>query len=158
MAAHALNSRGSARASKRRPRFDRATIAQLIDASYTIDVDPLDGLLQATDTQISVENHSRVYSDKRVSVTGGALTTEDDGTTAIVAETPYHIYYDDQQRTGGEVDLKATQDSTLAATSDENPFRHYVGTITTDALGGTGTSASGPSPSSWDRGDFTATP
>ncbi|MFX8316395.1 hypothetical protein ABTL66_19340, partial [Acinetobacter baumannii] len=53
-------------------------IAGLIGTSYVIDADPADGLLQALPTSISVETHTRVYSDKTVSVTGATLTTEDD--------------------------------------------------------------------------------
>lgn len=138
--------------------FTTAEITQLISTSYVTDADPPDGLLQATATQITVESHSRTYSDKAVSVTGGTLTTEDDGTTALVAETTYHVYYDDPQRAGGAVSLKATQVSATAATSSTNPFRHYVGTIPTDATGGTGTSGGGVTPPGWSGNDFTQTP
>lgn len=159
MAAHALNTRGTQRAPKRAKAYSQGQITHLIATSYIIDVDPLDGLMQATDTQVTVENHSRVYSDKpAISVTGDTLTTEDDGTTALVAETTYHAYYDDQARSGGAVGLKLTQVSTDAATSDEHPFRHYVGTVTTDVSGGTGTTAAGSMPSGWSGPSWTATP
>ena len=159
MAVNVLNLRGSQRAPKRSVAFTQGEITHLISTSYIIDADPLDGLLQATDTQITVEDHSRVYADKPpVAVTGGVLTTEDDGTTALVAETVYHTYYDDETRAGGAVDLKLTQVSTNAATSSDHPFRHYVGTITTDVGGGTGTSGGGTTPPGWDGGDFSSTP
>jgi hypothetical protein len=158
MAAHALNSRGTQRAPKRSKIYSQAGITQLIATSYIVDADPLDGLMQATDTQVFVEGHSRVYSDRQVEVTGGALTTEDDGTTALVAEKTYHGYYDDETRAGGAVALKLTRDSTLAATSDEHPFRHYLGSIVTDVAGGTGTSAGGSVPPGWSGGDFRVEP
>ena len=127
------------------PGLDETLIAQ----SYPTDADPSDGLIQATDTAITVESHTRTYSDKTVSVTGDTLTVEDDGTTAIVATTLYHIYYDDADRAGGAVSLKATQDSTVAANSPANPARHYLGSITTDTTGGTGTSYGGSIPPGW---------
>lgn len=121
----------------------------LISTSYVTDADPADGLIQATDTQITVETHTRTYADKSVSVTGGTLTTEDDGTTSLVASTLYHVYYDDPDRAGGTVALKATQSSTVAATSGDNPDRHYVGSIVTDTAGGTGSSGGGATPPGW---------
>lgn len=122
----------------------------LITGSYVVDADPLDGLLQATDTQITIESHTRVYADKTLSLTGATLTTEDDGTTAIVATTTYHIYYDDGTRADTTPDFKATQNSTLAVNDPTNPNRHYVGSITTDVNGGTGTTGGGAFPSGWD--------
>ncbi len=125
-------------------------VTQLISTSYTTDADPSDGLLQATGTAITVESHTRTYTDRAVSVTGGTLTTEDDGTTALAATTVYHVYYDDGGRLGGAVTLKATQVAADAATSSTHPTRHYVGTITTDiATGGTGTSEGGSGPPGW---------
>lgn len=118
----------------------------LIASSYTTDADPADGLLQATDTQITVENHTRTYSDTSVSVTGATLTTEADGTTALVASTTYHVYYDDAGRAGGSVAYKATQNQANSVNSATYPARHYVGSITTDVTGGSGTSAGGAIP------------
>ncbi|MGX7926451.1 hypothetical protein ACWPMX_07745 [Tsuneonella sp. HG094] len=121
----------------------------LITSSYVTDADPLDGLLQATDTAITVEDHVRTYADKSVAVTGGTLTVEADGVTALSDDTLYHVYYDDPDRAGGAVALKATQVSTDAATSDSNPDRHYVGSLATDVTGGTGTSGGGATPPGW---------
>ena len=50
--------------------------------------------------------------------------------------------------------LKATRSSTTAATSAAHPFRHYVGSLTTDTAGGTGTSGGGASPPGWNPGDY----
>lgn len=125
-------------------------VTQLINSSYVTDSDPADGLLQATGTQITVEGHTRTYTDKTVTVTGGTLTTEADGSTAIAATTLYHVYYDDAGRLGGAVNLKATKIAADATTSADHPARHYVGSITTDvATGGTGTSAGGSIPPGW---------
>ncbi len=121
----------------------------LIGSSYVTDADPLDGVIQATDTAITIETHTRTYSDKTVSVTGDTLTTEDDGLTAIVASTLYHIYYDDIDRAGGAVTLLATQVAQDAANSPTNPSRHYMGSITTDVPAGSGTASGGSIPPGW---------
>ncbi|UAB76948.1 hypothetical protein INR77_08815 [Erythrobacter sp. SCSIO 43205] len=126
----------------------------LIAISNPTDADPLDGLIQATDTSITIEDHVRTYADRSVAVTGDTLTTEDDGTTSIADETRYHIYYDDSSRSGGAVTFKATQTSTVAQNSSTNPNRHYVGSIVTDVIGGTGTSGGGSVPPGWDSGDY----
>jgi hypothetical protein len=138
------------------PIFQTLTTAEnaLIATSYVTDADPSDGLLQATDTQIVIEDHTRTYTDKTVSVTGGVLTVEVDGTTAISAGKTYHIYYDDPARTGGAVALKAGLSAQEAATSSTNPSRHYVGTITSDVVGGGGTSGGGATPPGWQPGDY----
>jgi hypothetical protein len=121
----------------------------LIASSFVTDADPADGLLQATDTQIVVETHSRVYTDATVSVTGATLTTEADGVTAIAATTTYHVYYDDPGRAGGAVALKATQVAADAQNSAAHPARHRVGSITTDTTGGGGTTGEGAIPPGW---------
>ncbi len=127
----------------------------LIGTSYVVDSDPLDGLLQALPSSIAVETHTRVYSDKTVSVTGATLTVEDDGTTAITASTLYHVYYDDAARTGGGVTLKATRTSTNAVNAPGTPYRHYVGSITTAATGvTTPVTGGGAVPGGWRDTDF----
>lgn len=132
-------------------------VTGLISTSFVTDADPADGLIQGTDTSLIVEDHVRTYDDKAVSVTGGTLTVEDDGSTALVASTNYHIYYDDPAREGGAVTLKVTRTPTTAATTPANPFRHYVGSLTTDVAGGTGTSGGGAAPPGWDARRFTDT-
>lgn len=121
----------------------------LISSSWTTDIDPADQLAQATNTTITVEAHTRNYSDKQVSVTGGTITTLDDGVTALVASTLYHMYYDDGARVGGAVIYKATLSASDAANSAINTSRHYCGSIFTDAPGGTGTTGGGVFPSGW---------
>lgn len=127
----------------------------LIRSSYVVDADPLDALLQALPSSITVETHTRVYSDQTVSVTGATLTTEDNGTTAIAASTLYHVYYDDAARAGGAVTLKATRTSTSAVNGPSAPNRHYVGSITTPASGATTPNTGGGAvPGGWRDTDF----
>jgi hypothetical protein len=104
----------------------------LITGRAMVDVDPADGLLEASDTAVTVETHTARYADKEVSVTGATLTTLADGTTTIAslpAATWLFIYYDDLNRSGGAVSLKATTIPADAYTSPDNPARHYVGAI-----------------------------
>ncbi|MES2904638.1 MAG: hypothetical protein V4696_10675 [Pseudomonadota bacterium] len=123
----------------------------LIATSYPTDSDPADGLLQADATSITVETHNRTYSDRNPSVTGATLTLEDDGVTAIVDVTTYHVYYDDAGRMGGAVTFKVTQNPETAANSAANPLRHYVGTITTAAGGN---QSGGGLPPGWDYSNY----
>ncbi|MDP3550602.1 MAG: hypothetical protein Q8R81_09415 [Novosphingobium sp.] len=128
---------------------------QAISISYVSDADPLDGLLQATDDEITIESFVRTYQGLGdVSITGATLTTEDDGTTALAPETLYHVYYDDPTLADTTPAFKATQTSTVAANSNTNPYRHYLGTVTTDVTGGTGTSGGGAVPPGWGGGDW----
>lgn len=124
--------------------------ALLIATSFPTDADPGDGLIQATDTSITIENHTRSYSDKTLAITGGTLTVEDDGTTALATATLYHVYYDDAARTDTTPDLKATRYSTTAVNSPAQAARHYVGSVVTDVTGGGGTTGGGGSPPGWD--------
>lgn len=123
-------------------------VSQLILNSFATDVDPADGLLQATDTTITVETHTRTYSDKAVSVTGDTL--------AVVAAEDFlnHVYYDDADRAGGAVTYAATTDPEDAVNGPANPFRHYVGSVLTDEVGGAGTSGGGSIPPGWSGGNW----
>ena len=121
----------------------------LITARAMVDVDPADGLLQATDTSVTIETHNARYADREVSVTGATLTVLDDGTTAIPASTLLHIYYDDLLRAGGAVALKATTDPATAYTSPDHPARHYVGSIATVAAGAPPATGGGATPPGW---------
>lgn len=102
--------------------------------------------VSATDTAITINNHSRKYADRTVSITGETLTTEDDGSTALAPSTQYYLYYDDGARAGGAVGLKATQDFFAAQNDADNPDRHYAGYIMTDTTGGGGSSGGGSLP------------
>jgi hypothetical protein len=128
-------------------------LSQLVLSSYVTDADPLDGLMQATDASITIEAHTRNYSDKSVSVTGDTLT-EDVDSNPLSADTLYHIYYDDGGRQGGVAIYHATTIPADAANSAATPFRHYLGSIKTDVVGGTGTVEGGQIPPGWQEGKW----
>lgn len=121
----------------------------LITNRAIVDIDPADGLLQASDTAVTIETHTARYADKEVSVTGATLTTLDDGTTAIAASTLLHIYYDDLLRNGGAVTLKATTTPANAYTSPDHPARHYIGSIATVGAGDPPATGGGITPPGW---------
>lgn len=121
----------------------------LITGRAMVDVDPADGLLQATDTAVTIETHTARYADKEVSVTGATLTVLDDGTTAIPASSLIHIYYDDALREGGAVAMKATLTPADAYTSPDNSARHYIGSISTTATGDPPNTGGGATPPGW---------
>lgn len=95
--------------------------------------------IAATDTTITIGDHTRFYADKTVPVTGAALT-------GLEASTSYNLYYDDPARAGGAVAWEATTDFFAAQNSAENPARHFGGYITTDVAGGGGTTGGGSLP------------
>jgi hypothetical protein len=125
-----------------------ANTISLIATSSIIDADPADGLMTATNTTITIEAHSRRYDDQTVSINAGTLST------VAASGALNHVYYDDPDRLGGAVTYIATTDPYTAANSPANPYRHYVGSIVTDTVGGTGTSGGGATPAGWDRGYY----
>lgn len=129
------------------PVLQESGLASLVATSYVTDADPADGLLQGTEDSIVIESHTRTYADKTVSVTGDTLT-------GLIDDLLYHIYYDDDTRSGGAVTFVATTTAQDAATSAANPGRHYVGSLRTDVIGGTGTSGGGATPSGWDSPNY----
>lgn len=130
------------------PILTESNSSTLIKTSEIIDADPPDGVLQATDTTITIEGHTRRYADKEATV---------DGDTAAVAAPVgewNHVYYDDLDREGGAVTYVVTTDPVEASNSPDNPGRHWVGSVKTDEAGGTGTSGGGQSPPGWDPNIF----
>lgn len=99
----------------------------------------------ATDTEITISDHFRQYTDLTVSVTGTTLD-EDNATDALVPETRYYLYYDDPDRAGGAVTWYATESFNEAQTKASTPGRHFAGYITTDEVGGGGTGGGGAVP------------
>ena len=126
----------------------------LITGRAMVDADPADGLLQASDTAVTVESHTATYADKSVSITGATLTLLDDGVTAIPASSRVHVYYDDLLRNGGAVALKATLVPATAYTSADHPARHYVGSILTVASGDPPSTGGGSTPPGWVPDDW----
>jgi hypothetical protein len=89
--------------------------------------------------EVTIPNHSRVYTSGRtVTVTGDVLTLPE--TTTLL------IYYDDEDRTGGAVTYQTTATAADAYFSADNPDRHFIGYVTTVDAGGAGggTGGSGP--------------
>ncbi len=98
-----------------------------------------------TTANIVAASHDRVYPDKTVAVTGATV-----GTTFAFG-TGYYVYYDDPDRAGGAVTFVATTDPLVAAASDSNPDRHFVGFVTTATDGGADTGGGGGTPPGWNN-------
>lgn len=110
------------------------TTGALISTSVQVDL-----TISATDTTITISDHTRRYNDKDVEVDGDTLT-------GLTAETQYYVYYDDIEREGGAVTYSATTNYFTAFLSPTNPGRHYAGYIRTDVVDGEGTSGGGSLP------------
>ena len=108
-----------------------ATVGQeqlVISTSYTVGL-----TLTATDTSITVSNHTRRYADKDVAIMGATLT-------GLAMGEDYNIAYDDPDRLGGAVTFTAHTNPADAFTSPANPARHHTAFATTaTTAGGTGT-------------------
>lgn len=137
-------------------RISRPELRSLFTGRIITTVDPADNLFAATENQITIAAFNCDFGDKAVSYPGATLTTEDDGTTAITDGTRYHFYIDDAARSGGKL-LKATRNIQLAINSSGNPGRIYVGSFTTDVVGGTGSSGGGSPPPGVSGDDFYGT-
>lgn len=88
-----------------------------------------------TDATIAIAAHTRHYGDNSsVSVNGGSLTGN--------YSTTYDIYYTQTSRAGGSVSYQKTTNPNTAL-PNAAAGRHWVGTITTPASGGGGTSGGG---------------
>jgi hypothetical protein len=83
---------------------------------------------------VTIASHTRVYSDKTVSVAGGTLTTYDIGGAIADGDTVY-VYYDDPTRAGGAVTYEATKVQATSVNSATNIGRHFVGQVTVPVTG-----------------------
>ncbi|GAA3271513.1 hypothetical protein GCM10020258_46690 [Sphingomonas yabuuchiae] len=110
----------------------------LIASSYTVGatISAADASGSATAT---ISDHSRVYQDRTVAVTGSTIA-------GLTSSTTYFFYYDDVARAGGAVTIIATTDGAEAFPSSTAPARHYVGSVTTPAPGGGPSDGGGSSP------------
>jgi len=104
-----------------------------------------------TTATITIDAHTRVYSDKAVTVDAGSFTGK-------AFSTLYLIYYDDAGRAGGTVTYAVTTDPAIAYNSATYPDRHHVGSIMTPADGGADTGGSGGAPPGWGGSDPAALP
>ena len=99
----------------------------IISTSYTVDA-----TISATDAggsaTATISDHSRVYQDRTVAVTGTMITGLTSGAT-------YFFYYDDAARVGGAVTIIATTNAVDAFSTSTTPGRHHLGSVTTPAPG-----------------------
>lgn len=113
--------------------------ATLRNTSYTESLTMASEADGAT-AKITISAHTRVYTDKTVTVDAGEIDGLDYNTT-------YSVYYDDEDRDGGAVTYEATTLASEATTSGTNPNRHLLGVVLTPATSGDPpTSGSGSSP------------
>ena len=89
-------------------------------------------MVTASETELVIGAHARVYLDKSVPV-GGTTLTQDAAGTVLAPDTVYYLFYDDAARAGGAVSWQATTDPAEAQTSESNPARHYGGAWRTAA-------------------------
>jgi hypothetical protein len=88
---------------------------------------------------ITVSNHTRVYQDLSVAVTGAEITS-------LLNSTTYYLFYDDPDRAGGAVEIGVTTNYADAFSGAAHPARHYVGAIATASTGGGDTGGGGGVP------------
>ncbi len=113
-------------------------LSQVVAGSYT---DPSSDLLTAESgtngCKITVADHDRVYTDKRVHISNVPPIT------GLDYDTAYTVYYDDPDRVGGAVTAIATKTPTDALTDATHQSRHSLGTITTPGEGQVATTGGG---------------
>jgi hypothetical protein len=123
------------------PILTQAQITSLIFNSYVT------GLTFSIDTSgtVTISNHTRVYSDSAVAVTGGTKTTTSASGDVIL------IFYDQQTRLGGAVTYQSlvlpggVGDQSSAFASPTHPYRHFVLLGKVPASGTTGGGSDGGS-------------
>lgn len=108
-------------------------------------VNPVSAEDAGSDATINIDVHDRVYADRTVECDAGLIT-------GLSYSVEYLIYYDDADRTGGAVAYQATTVANEAINTTTNPDRHFVGFVTTPALGGGGTTGGGAGPPGWGGG------
>lgn len=116
-----------------------ANVEQLIIAiSYPINISII-GHDEGGSASVAISAHSRVYQDRTVSVTAATIN-------GLQNSTAYYLYYDDAERAGGAVEVKATTVFADGYPSSIHPVRHALGTITTPAPGAADSGGSGSTP------------
>lgn len=108
-------------------------------------VNPVSAEDAGSDATINIDVHDRVYADRTVECDAGSIT-------GLSYSVEYLIYYDDADRAGGAVAYQATTVANDAINTVTNPDRHFVGFVTTPALGGGGTTGGGAGPPGWGGG------
>lgn len=106
---------------------DTAFATAALSAAYPSGL-TLTGAADGATAKIGISNHTMVYTDKSVSVTGDSIT-------GLAYDTLYNIYYDDPGRLGGAVTFHAATDYSAFPTP-ANPNRVFIGTAKTPATSG----------------------
>ena len=122
--------------------YDAALSNAVAASLVTISSGGIGSAVDGGTAKVIVPTHTRTYPAPYppVSVTGADITGLD-------FDTAYLIYYDDPQLDGGAVSFGATTVFGNSVVSEDNPYRHFVGSVVTvDSGGGAGTSGPLPPP------------
>ncbi|MES2173840.1 MAG: hypothetical protein V4523_07820 [Pseudomonadota bacterium] len=111
----------------------------LIQNSYPVGLSISSSDVGGTSANITISSHTRRYADRDVAITGTTLT-------ALANATDYWVYYDDADRADTTPTFAATTTAADAYLSPDYPARHFVGAITTAAVGGGSTGGTGGTP------------
>lgn len=106
---------------------------------------PLSAVDAGSNATINIAVHDRVYADRTVECDADAIA-------GLAYGTEYLVFYDDEDRLGGDVTYQATTVAADAINTVANPDRHFVGYVTTPASGGGGTTGGGAGPPGWGGG------
>ncbi len=87
------------------------------------------GVADGATAKITRSAHTRVSLSTAVAVDGGEVT-------GLAYATLYYVFYDDPSRAGGAVTYDATTVQLDAFASTDNPYRLFVGSVTTPATSG----------------------
>jgi hypothetical protein len=115
------------------------------NAGGTGGVNPVSASDGGSSATIAIAVHDRVYADRTVECDPGTIS-------GLSYSTEYLIYYDDASRAGGAVAYQATTVAAVATNTVSNPDRHFVGYVTTPAMGGGDTTGGGAGPPGWGGG------
>jgi hypothetical protein len=111
----------------------------LIQNSYPVGLSITSSDVGGTSANIVISSHTRRYTDKDVAIGGATLS-------GLANATEYWLYYDDPDRSDTAPGFVATTIAADAYLSGDAPARHFVGVITTAAVGGGSTGGTGGTP------------
>lgn len=145
-AAQAAADAAAADAATAQTTADAVTLSDKIGGSSVIPAEVLSASDAGTDATITIAAHARLYNDGSTlsGIGGGSLT-------GLSYSTTYNVYYDDPTASTTTPSYQAT-DTLSNALNNFIAGRHFVGTVTTPASGGTATSG-GYTPPATDPAD-----